>query len=136
MLVCPHYTELCRKYFKNYFCNWPTLNKFDQLMLSSSKKTLGNLGKLIYFAFRKRNSSRIISSHMYLLVIYVTQFILPLMSCTIASQLNVALLTLTHVFVMAKSIVLCLMPIKCIVLYCIYPAIRQGVCPSRMASNN
>lgn len=60
LLVCPLYTELRRKYFKNYFCNWPTLNKFDQLMLSSSKKTLGNLGKFIYFAFRKRNSSRII----------------------------------------------------------------------------
>ena len=60
LLVCPHFTELRRKYFKNYFCNWPTLNKFDQLMLSSSKKTLGNLGKFIYFAFRKRNCSRII----------------------------------------------------------------------------
>ena len=56
---------------------------------------------------------------LYVLVIYVKLCILPLMSCTIASQLNVALLTLTHVFVMAKSIVLCLMPIKCIVLYCI-----------------
>ena len=56
---------------------------------------------------------------LYILVIYVTLCILPLMSCTIASQLNVALLTLTHVFVMAKSIVLCLMPIKYIVLYCI-----------------
>ena len=56
---------------------------------------------------------------LYVLVIYVTLCILPLMSCTIASQLNVALLTLTHVFVMAKSIVLCLMPIKYIVLYCI-----------------
>ena len=56
---------------------------------------------------------------LYVLVIYVALCILPLMSCTIASQLNVALLTLTHVFVMAKSIVLCLMPIKYIVLYCI-----------------
>ena len=56
---------------------------------------------------------------LYVLVIYVTLCILPLMSCTIASQLNVALLTLTHVFVMAKSIVLCLMPKKYIVLYCI-----------------
>ena len=46
LLVCPLYTELRRKYFKNYFCNWPTLNKFDQLMLSSSKKTLGTLASL------------------------------------------------------------------------------------------
>ena len=38
LLVCPKYTELRRKYFKHYFCNWPTLNKFDQLMSSSSKK--------------------------------------------------------------------------------------------------
>ena len=41
---------------------------------------------------------------LYVLVIYVTLCILPLMPCTFASQLNVALLTLTHVFVMAKAL--------------------------------
>lgn len=55
LLVCPYYMELRRKYFKNYFCNWPTLNKFDQLMSTSSKKSLKNLSKFIYFAFKKRN---------------------------------------------------------------------------------
>ena len=56
-VVCPKYTELRRKYFKHYFCNWPTLNKIDQLMSSSSKKILINLSKFVYYAFRKRNVS-------------------------------------------------------------------------------
>ena len=56
LLVCPHYTDLRRKYLKRYFCRWPTLNKFDQLMSTSSKKDITNLSKYIYFAFQKRNN--------------------------------------------------------------------------------
>ena len=57
LLVCPHYIELRRKYLKRYFCTWPTLNKFDQLLSTSSKKTLTNLSKYIYYAFKKRNTA-------------------------------------------------------------------------------
>ena len=42
LLVCPYYTELRRRYFKNYFCSWLTLTKFDHLMSATSKKTLNN----------------------------------------------------------------------------------------------
>ena len=55
LLVCPYYTELRRRYFKKYFCSWPTLTKFDHLMSATSKKTLNNLSRFVYFAFKKRN---------------------------------------------------------------------------------
>ena len=57
LLVCPYYTELRRRYFKKYFCSWTTLTKFDHLMSATSKKTLNNLSKFVYFAFKKRNPS-------------------------------------------------------------------------------
>ena len=57
LLVCPFYIELRRKYFKPYFCHWPTLNKFDMLMVSQSKCTILNLAKFLYFAFKKRAES-------------------------------------------------------------------------------
>ena len=57
LLVCPFYIELRRKYFKPYFCHWPTLNKLDKLMASQSKCTILNLSKFIYFAFKKRDDA-------------------------------------------------------------------------------
>ena len=43
LLVCPLYTELRRTFYKPFVCHWPNLNKFDQLMLSTSKQvTLSN----------------------------------------------------------------------------------------------
>ena len=57
LLVCPFYIELRRKYFKPYFCHWPTLNKFDKLMTSESKCTILSLSKFIYFAFKKRDDA-------------------------------------------------------------------------------
>ena len=50
ILVCPAYRELRRKYFKPYFCNWPTLNKFESLMSVTSKTALNKLAHYIYFA--------------------------------------------------------------------------------------
>jgi hypothetical protein len=56
LLVCPMYRELRGKYFKPYFCHWPTLNKFEKLMSSSIKSVQLNLAKYIYFANLKRNT--------------------------------------------------------------------------------
>lgn len=56
LLVCPNYRELRSKYFKPYFCHWPTMHKFEILLSSSSKKTICNLAKFIYFANKKRIS--------------------------------------------------------------------------------
>ena len=37
LLVCPLYRDLRIKYFKAYYCRWPTLNEFDDLMCKTSK---------------------------------------------------------------------------------------------------
>ena len=54
LLVCPKYRELRQKYFKQYYCSWPSLHKFESLMSSTSNKVLCNLGKFIYFANKTR----------------------------------------------------------------------------------
>ena len=56
LLVCPLYTELRRKFFKPYFCHWPNLNKFDQLMLSNSKQVTLSIAKFIFSAQELRKS--------------------------------------------------------------------------------
>ena len=40
LLVCPKYRDLRCKYFKRYYCHWPTLYKFENIMLSKSNKVL------------------------------------------------------------------------------------------------
>ena len=57
LLVCPLYRELRKKYLKSYYCRWPTLNKFDQLMSSKSKNELFNLSKYIYFVTKLRDEN-------------------------------------------------------------------------------
>ena len=37
LLTCPAFGDLFIKYLKPYYCRWPTLNKFDRLMTSTSK---------------------------------------------------------------------------------------------------
>ena len=32
LLVCPKYRDLRSKYFKRYFCHWPTINNFESIM--------------------------------------------------------------------------------------------------------
>ena len=50
LLVCPLCTELRRKFFKRYFCHWPNLNKFEQLLLSNSKQLTLSIAKFIFSA--------------------------------------------------------------------------------------
>ena len=52
LLVCPMYRHLRIKYFKPYFCHWPSLYT---LMSSTNTKTILNLAKFIYFANKLRN---------------------------------------------------------------------------------
>lgn len=56
LLVCPLYRDLRKKYLQNYYCHWPTLNKFDDLMRRNSKSTVLNLSKFLHFATKLRNS--------------------------------------------------------------------------------
>jgi hypothetical protein len=54
LLVCPNYRELRKKYFKPYYCRWPTLNKFSSIMNTNSKKLICQLAKFIYLANKVR----------------------------------------------------------------------------------
>ena len=56
LLVCPFYKEVRHQYLKPYFCRWPTLNKFDRIMLTENKKEILNLAKYIYFATKVRSN--------------------------------------------------------------------------------
>ena len=50
ILVCPRYRELRTKYFRTYFCHWPTIRKFETLLSKNSKKEINQLSKYIYYA--------------------------------------------------------------------------------------
>ena len=54
LLVCPFYLELRRKYFKPYYCHWPTITKFENLMSKTSKNVILNVAKFIYHASNLR----------------------------------------------------------------------------------
>ena len=56
LLVCPNYRELRMKFFKPYFCHWPTINKFEALLSATSKKVICNLSKFIDLANKIRIS--------------------------------------------------------------------------------
>ena len=55
LLSCPQYINLRRKYLKRCYWSWPTLNKFDNLMMSTNKNEILNLSKYIYYATKLRN---------------------------------------------------------------------------------
>ena len=42
LLVCPHYTNIRRKYLPRYYCRWPNLHKFSTLMSSKSERIIIN----------------------------------------------------------------------------------------------
>ena len=52
LLVCPKYRDLRCKYFKRYFCHWPTIHKFETLMSSTSNEVLNSIAKYIYYALK------------------------------------------------------------------------------------
>ena len=54
LLVCPHYTNIRRKYLPRYYCRWPNLHKFSTLMSSKSERILTRLCKYIHFAEKRR----------------------------------------------------------------------------------
>ena len=55
ILVCPGYKDIRKKKFlKQYYCHWPSLNKFDSLMMSNSAQILLNTAKYLYYASKYR----------------------------------------------------------------------------------
>ena len=57
LLVCPLYAELRRQYLPQYYCRWPSITKFKNLMQSKSERVIKRLRKYIFFAQNKRNLS-------------------------------------------------------------------------------
>jgi hypothetical protein len=57
LLVCPKYSELRTKYFKPYYCRWPSIQKFITLLSCESSKSITNVAKFIYSAFQLRNTN-------------------------------------------------------------------------------
>lgn len=56
LLVCPKYRDLRVKFFKPYYCHWPNINKFENIMNSNHRTTIYNLSKFIFFATQRRHS--------------------------------------------------------------------------------
>lgn len=50
LMVCPKYRDLRIQYFKRYYCHWPNMHKFENLLSSSSKHVIENVAKFIYYA--------------------------------------------------------------------------------------
>ena len=56
LLVCPLYRDIRKKYLKHYYCQWPTINKFENLMCNKSKRVILNVSKYVHFATKLRAS--------------------------------------------------------------------------------
>ena len=56
LLVCPKHRDLRKRYFKQYYCHWPDIRKFENLMKSENMKIINNLSKFIYFANKRRST--------------------------------------------------------------------------------
>ena len=54
ILVCPKFRTIRNKYLKRYYCQWPTINKLQNLFMEKSKRVVTNLSKYIYFATKAR----------------------------------------------------------------------------------
>ena len=56
LLVCPCYRNLRNTYLPKYYCHWPTIQKFKNLMNSDQCNVLCKLARYIYMANLKRES--------------------------------------------------------------------------------
>lgn len=56
LLVCPAYREIRYSCLPAYYCRWPSLTKFLQLMTNSRNSLLQKLAKYVYLATKHRKS--------------------------------------------------------------------------------
>ncbi len=54
LMICPMYTELRRIYIHSFYLKKPSMFKLVELVSSSNRKTIRNLGIFITKAFEKR----------------------------------------------------------------------------------
>ena len=50
LLVGQFYRELRKQYFSQYYCRWPSIHKFKQLMICTSSKGINNVAAYVYHA--------------------------------------------------------------------------------------
>ena len=62
LLMCPKYRELREKYIKRYYYTWPNIQKFTNLLCTSSKVIIYNTAKYIYYANRQKRKCRYVVS--------------------------------------------------------------------------
>jgi hypothetical protein len=55
VLVCNYYVPERQRLIPQYCCLYPSISKFNQLMQSSNKYILNNLGKFLLLACKKRD---------------------------------------------------------------------------------
>ena len=56
LLVCPFYREIRYRCLPNYYCSWPSIQKFRNIMTSSQKSIINKLAKYLYLATCKRDT--------------------------------------------------------------------------------
>ena len=56
LLVCPAYCEIRNSCLPAYYCRWPTIHKFVQIMTNYQNGLVQRLAKYVYLAFKHRNS--------------------------------------------------------------------------------
>ena len=54
LLVCEKYRNLRMKFFKRYYCRWPSLNKFEKLLCHQSNIVIRNIANYIFSANKIR----------------------------------------------------------------------------------
>lgn len=54
LLVCPFYRQIRNENLPSYYCSWPTINKFRNIMKCNQIRTIKKLAKFIYLANCKR----------------------------------------------------------------------------------
>jgi hypothetical protein len=55
LLVCPYYFEIRCTYLPRYYCHWPNLHKFVNLLTTTNVKLLNTLAKFVFYSFQRRN---------------------------------------------------------------------------------
>ena len=55
ILICPLYSNLRELYIPTYYCNIPTIQKFENLMSSENVDVVRKLAMYIYYALKDRS---------------------------------------------------------------------------------
>ena len=57
LFICPFYKDLRQQCLPRYYCHWPNLHKFDNLMCKQSKASIIKLSRYLYLANMHRSAA-------------------------------------------------------------------------------